>query len=277
VRVVIYSSILPAAAALDAIARSCGLEPVALITPRPKQGHDERFERATALLGGASPDLDVLYAHRLASVEPLTRACAPDLCLCTGYPWKLPPEVLAIPRLGVVNGHPSLLPRYRGPYPFAWAIRMGEAELGLTYHLMDAELDTGPILAQGSRPMPSDTSLSGLVPTLQELSRELLTRALQRLLAGDAADPQTEVGASWAPAFGEDYVEIDWSRPAVEIDRQVRAWQWMFSDALAGPLTTIGGLRVRVAATRLDDPDEPSAIRVDAADGPVWIVEHAPA
>ncbi len=275
-RVVIYSSILPALSGLDAIARSCGLEPVAVITPRPKGGDEARVGRAAAILTGSPADLDVLYAHELASVEALTRACAPDLGLCTGYPWKLPAAVLSIPRLGIVNGHPSLLPRHRGPYPFAWAIREAEEELGLTYHLMDAEYDTGPILAQGSRPMPADTSFDGLVPTLRDLSAELLTRAIERLLAGEVGDPQTEVGASWAPAFGEDYLELDLSLPAIEVDRQVRAWQWMFSDELTGPLTTIDGELVKVLATRLDDPADPDAVRMDAADGPVWILEHAP-
>ncbi len=275
-RVVIYSTVLPAVLGLDAVARSCGLEPVAVITPRPKATSEERTERATQLLAGAPVDLDVLSAHDLAAVEYLTRACAPDVGLCTGYPWKLPPEVLAIPRLGVVNGHPSLLPRHRGPYPLAWAIRSGDPEIGLTYHLMDAEYDTGPVLAQGSRPMPPDTSLEGLIPVLQELSAELLGRALGRLLAGERGEAQSDDGASWAPPFGDDYVELDWSRPAVEVDRQVRAWQWMFAPSPVGPLTSIDGERVKVLATRLDDPGG-DAVRRDAADAPVWIVEHAPA
>lgn len=276
-RVVIYSSILPAAMGLDAIARSCGLEPVAVITPRAKGDDPERAARAAALLEGMPADLDILYAHELASVELLTRACAPDLGLCTGYPWKLPAEVLAIPRLGIVNGHPSLLPRHRGPYPFAWAIREGDEELGMTYHLMDAEYDTGPVLAQGSRPMPADTSLDGLLPTLRALSSELLTEALERLVAGDRGRAQPEEGATWAPAFGADYAEIDWARPAAEVDRQVRAWQWMFASGTCGPITTIDGVRTRVVATRLDDPGDAAAVRVEAADGPVWIVDHVPA
>ena len=276
-RVVIYSTILPAVAGLDAVARSCGLEPVAVITPRPKHGDEARVARASAILTDAPLDLDVLYAHELASVAALTRACAPDLGLCTGYPWKLSPEVLEIPPLGVVNGHPSLLPRHRGPYPLAWAIRAGDQEVGLTYHLMDAEYDTGPVLAQGSRPMPADTSLEGMVPTLQALSAELLSVALERLLRGERGEPQTDVGATWAEPFGADYLELDPGRTAAELDRQVRAWQWMFSASPAGPLTTIDGARRRVLATRLDDPDDPRAVRFEAADGPVWIVEHEPA
>jgi methionyl-tRNA formyltransferase len=276
VRVVLYSTILPAVTGLSAVARGLGLEPVAVITPRPREGDEDRTARATELLTGAPPDLDVLYAHELARVEELTRACAPEIGLCTGYPWKLPPAVLAIPPLGIVNGHPSLLPRHRGPYPLAWAIREGDDVVGLTYHLMDAEYDTGPVLAQGSRPMPADTSHEGLIPVLRDLSQELLAEALGRVLAGDRGDPQSEEGASWAPGFGDDYAELDWARPAAEIDRQVRAWRWMFRTAVDGPLTTIGGDRVKVLRTRLDDPGDAAAVRMEAGDGPVWIVEHAP-
>ena len=261
---------------LSAVARGLGLEPVAVITPRPREGDDDRTARATELLTGAPPDLDVLYAHELDRVEELTRACAPDLGLCTGYPWKLPPAVLAIPPLGIVNGHPSLLPRHRGPYPLAWAIREGDDVVGLTYHLMDADYDTGPVLAQGSRPMPADTSHEGLIPVLRDLSAELLAEALGRVLAGDRGDPQSEEGASWAPGFEDDYAELDWARPAAEIDRQVRAWRWMFRTAVDGPLTTIGGDRVKVLRARLDDPGDAAAVRMEAGDGPVWIVEHAP-
>jgi methionyl-tRNA formyltransferase len=276
VRVVLYSTILPAVTGLSAVARGLGLEPVAVITPRPRERDEDRTARATELLTGAPPDLDVLYAHELARVEELTRACAPEIGLCTGYPWKLPPAVLAIPPLGIVNGHPSLLPRHRGPYPLAWAIREGDDVVGLTYHLMDAEYDTGPVLAQGSRPMPADTSHEGLIPVLRDLSQELLAEALGRVLAGDRGDPQSEEGASWAPGFGDDYAELDWARPAAEIDRQVRAWRWMFRTAVDGPLTTIGGDRVKVLRTRLDDPGDAAAVRMEAGDGPVWIVEHAP-
>ena len=65
-----------------------------------------------------------------------------------GFPWKVPADALAVPKLGWLNGHPSLLPRHRGPVPLAWAIRNGDEDFGITFHRMDAELDTGPILAQ---------------------------------------------------------------------------------------------------------------------------------
>ena len=83
-----------------------------------------------------------------AQIAPLLRAYEPDLALCAGFPWKIPADAIAVPRHGIVNGHPSLLPRYRGPSPVAWAIRNGETEIGFTFHYMDAELDTGGILGQ---------------------------------------------------------------------------------------------------------------------------------
>ena len=80
-----------------------------------------------------------------------------------------------MPKLGIVNGHPSLLPRYRGPSPVSWAIRNGETEIGYTLHHMDAELDTGPILAQGSVTLDDEHSWEELEPKLVPAVGELLT------------------------------------------------------------------------------------------------------
>lgn len=98
---------------------------------------------------------DICLVPEKARLAPLLEAYEPDLCLCLGYRGLLPPEVLAIPRLGVLNGHPSMLPRWRGPFPVAWHVREGETELAMSYHPMDGAFDTGPVLAQGSRPMPT--------------------------------------------------------------------------------------------------------------------------
>jgi methionyl-tRNA formyltransferase len=94
-------------------------------------------------------------------------------------------------------------------------------------------------------------------------------------MAGDRGTPQTEEGATWAPAFEDDYREIDWSRPAEEVHRQVRAWRWSFQPD-TGPHTTLGGERVHVIRTSLTEPQEGAVARMEAADGPVWILESAP-
>jgi methionyl-tRNA formyltransferase len=270
VRAVIYSTVLPAIANLTELAQSVGITPVAVITPRAARD-SQAEERRNAILTDAPDGLDLCFAADKANLLRLTRAYEPEIGLCTGYTWLLPPEVLAVPRLGVVNSHPSLLPRHRGPFPFAWAVRENDPELGLTVHLMDERFDTGPVLAQGSRPMPADMTLEGMIPTLRELSAELIPRALRRVLAGDRGDPQTEEGATYAGPFGEDYAELDPGRSRAELLRQVRAWQLTFRQSLLGPVVTVDGARLHVLDATLDDPDTPDAVRLDAADGPLWL------
>ncbi len=275
VRAVIYSTVLPAIVGLDAAARSVGIEPVAVITPRAAR-NAQAVARRDAILASAPEGVDLCFAADKASLERLTRAYEPELGLCTGYPWLLPTEVLSIPRLGVVNTHPSRLPRLRGPYPFAWAIREGDDEIWLTAHLMDERFDTGPVLAQGSRPMPADTSMDGLGPTLGAIAEEVVPAALRRVLSGDRGDPQTDEGATYAGPFGEDYATLDPARPRAELERQVRAWAWMFGGPVVGPVTEVGGRRVRVRAATLDDPGDADVPRLDASDGPLWLTSVEP-
>jgi methionyl-tRNA formyltransferase len=275
VRAVIYSTVLPAIVGMTELARSVGVEPVAVITPRAVRDA-LAADRRNAIVTDAPAELDVCFAADKTSLLRLTRAYEPEIGLCAGFTWLLPPEVLAVPRLGVVNSHPSLLPRHRGPFPFAWAIRENDPELSLTVHLMDATFDTGPILAQGSRPMPADTTLEGLIPTLRELNVELLPKALQRLLSGDRGDPQTEDGATYAGAFGDDYAELDPARTRAELFRQVRAWQLMWDRSVVGPVATVAGRRVRVLDATLDDPGDRDVERLEAADGPLWLTSVEP-
>jgi methionyl-tRNA formyltransferase len=275
VRAVVYSTVMPAIAGLVELARSVGIEAVAVITPRAARDANA-VARRDAILASSPEGVDTCFAADKASLERLTRAYEPDIGLCTGYPWRLPREVLAIPSLGVVNTHPSRLPRLRGPYPFAWAIREGDDEIWLTVHLMDEEFDTGPILAQGSRPMPPDTSQEGLHPTLGAIAAEVIPAGLRRVLAGDRGDPQTDEGATYAGPFGDDYATLDPAWPRAELERQVRAWAWMFATPVVGPVAEVGGRRLRVRDATLDDPGDPDVPRLDAADGPLWLTSVEP-
>ena len=188
-RVVIFSMILPATLGLDALTRAAGHETAALLTPRLRGEAPEDFrERWHDLVTGAPDHLDVCLVPEKSRLPRLLRAYEPDLAVCLGYPWLLPPEVLAIPPLGVLNGHPSLLPRWRGPFPLAWAIREGDPELGMTFHLMDESFDTGPILAQGTAPMPAEYEWDTLQPCLAGLAQDLMPTALDRLARGERGD-----------------------------------------------------------------------------------------
>jgi len=267
---VIYSKIPAAILGLAEAARASGLEPVAVLTPRDVRSEEDAGRRAS-VVAETPADIDVCLVADKADLVRLTAAYEPVIGLCAGYRWLLPPEVLAIPTLGVLNSHPALLPRHRGPYPFAWAIREEDAELGLTLHLMDETFDTGPVLAQGSRPMPADQRIGSLVPVLQELARELYPAALRRVLAGERGDPQRSEGVTWAGPFGDDYVELDGGKTRAELLRQVRAWQVMFDTSVVGPVATVEGRRLHVKDASLDEPDDPGTPRLDAADGPVWL------
>jgi hypothetical protein len=191
-RVVIVTRIPPVLAAFDAVVRGTGHEPVAFLTMRNVDGRYGPPADTGDLVLAAADELDVLLPAHRRTIAPLLASVEPDLVVCMGFPWKIPPAALAVPRLGWLNGHPSLLPRHRGPLPVAWAIREGDEEIGITFHLMDAELDTGPILAQRRYPVgelqPPDTFYPEFGPTVGEA----LAEALERLAAGDEGTPQPE-------------------------------------------------------------------------------------
>ena len=273
-RIVLLSSILPATLGLDAIARSLGHETVALLTPRlPDGALDEMVTRYHELLDGAPPHLDVCLVPEKARLVPLLEAYQPDLCLCLGYRWLLPPEVLAIPLLGVLNGHPSVLPHWRGPFPTAWAVREGDAELGMSFHLMDGAFDTGPVLAQGSRPMPEDYDWPIFQPVFAELAQELLPKALARIAQGDRGDIQPPGDYPYAGLFPASFSELDLSQSAAVVHRHVASWRFTFTqEGEQGPLTTLDGERVRVLRTSLADPGGGS-LALACADGPLWVLE----
>jgi methionyl-tRNA formyltransferase len=270
-RVVIVTRIAPVLVGFDAVVRGVGHEPVALMSMRDHDGRYGNLPDVGELVLSAAPELDVLLPARRSSIAPLLASVEPDLVVCMGFPWKIPPDALAVPRLGWLNGHPSLLPRHRGPLPVAWAIREGEEEIGITFHRMDADLDTGPILSQRPYPLgelqPPDT----FYPELGQVVGEALAEALERLAAGDEGDPQEE-GGSYESFFAEEDAWLDLSRPAAEVHRL--AWAWRYAMALGGTrgaLLELDGTPVRVLATSLDEVE--GARRLECGDGPLWVVE----
>ncbi len=198
--------------------------------------------------------------------------------LCWGFPWKIPQSALDVPRLASVNCHPALLPRHRGPIPLAWALRDGDDAWGCTWHYMDAELDTGNTLVQGTVPIEDDdVDIAEFSAKLQANAVSLLPRALERVAAGDPGDVQPTEGASWAGHFeDDDYVHVDWSASARSIHNQVRAWHLTFGmSGLRAPVADLDGEQVVLLQTRLTDPGG-GARRVECGDGPIWIVASEP-
>jgi methionyl-tRNA formyltransferase len=272
-RIVIVSQAPPAAFAIDAMCREAGHQPVAIVTSRRTHGDSSTL---TAMLDGAAPDVDVIYAADKTSLEPLFRAYAPDLVICCGFPWLIREEALDVPRLGAINAHPSKLPLYRGPIPLPWAVRNGETEIAMTVHRMDANFDTGAILAQA--PIPVDEAawtFDEMIPHFQTAMRQALPRALERIAAGDEGEPQKGDPGVYAAWFEDEFSQIDWSKPAREIHNQVRAWSFLsFRSERKAPVGELDGEPARILRTSLE-PGE--GTRVETGDGPIWVTESEPA
>jgi len=277
-RVAIITTVTPIAEVLTDAFRQFGHEPVAVISARRRRRPDgQRSDDFPELADSTAPaGLDVLMARDRHSMEPLLRATRPDLAVCWGFTWRIPQAALDVPRLGAINCHPAMLPRHRGPIPISWAFRDGDGQYGLTWHRMDANLDTGGILAQTTLPMEDDDfDYLALGPRMIGGVVGLLPRVLERVAAGDPGDPQSDEGATWAGWFGEDYATVDWAQPRRRIHDQVRAWAFAGPGPVVGPVTELEGRRVRVARTALSDPGD-GALRVEAGDGPIWVVKSEP-
>ncbi|MCC6272701.1 MAG: methionyl-tRNA formyltransferase [Deltaproteobacteria bacterium] len=151
------------------------------------------------------------------------RELRPELIAVVAYGKILPPEVLKIPEICCVNLHFSLLPKYRGAACVAYALRNGDAESGVTTIVMEAGLDTGPILMQWSELIRPDDTAGSLSERLAVLGAEQLVRTVEALERGTVhPTPQAEAEASYAPLLKKEEGRIDWNRPAAEIFNRYR-------------------------------------------------------
>ncbi len=172
--------------------------------------------------------LTVLQPTTLRSPEPLAAlsALAPDLIAVAAYGLILPQKVLDIPPHGCLNVHGSLLPKYRGAAPIPAAILAGEDEMGITIMLMNAGMDTGPILSQATCSIGPQDTTGTVTAKLAELGASLLTETLPRWLAHEIEpQPQDDELASYAPMIRKADGRINWTLSAEQIARRVRAHQ----------------------------------------------------
>ncbi|HXK13927.1 MAG TPA: formyltransferase family protein [Gaiellaceae bacterium] len=273
-RVVLITVLPVVAKEYSGIIRALGHEPVAVIVPRRRRSGAPPTPFAAEHVADDPEELDVLFASSKHSLAPLLRGYEPDLAICTGFPWLIPAEAIDVPKHGIVNGHPSLLPRYRGPFPVAWAVRNGETEIGMSYHVMDAHFDTGNVLAQRRIPLTEDDTMETLFARFPAVTPDLLATVFDRLGRGDRGDPQE--GGEYQSAFEPDYSFADLTQTAAEVHRQTRAWSFIPPILpLMGPLLERDGTRIRLLRTSLTEVA--GAERIECADGPLWIVESAEA
>lgn len=160
-------------------------------------------------------------------------ALRPDLLLVVAYGLILPQAVLDIPRLGCINSHASLLPRWRGAAPIQRAIQAGDGESGVTLMQMEAGLDTGPMLCKVTTPISTEETAGSLHDRLAELGAQAMAAAIGPLVRGELrGEKQDDSLATYAHKLNKDEARIDWQQPATELDRQIRAFNpWPISHA----------------------------------------------
>jgi methionyl-tRNA formyltransferase len=217
-----------------------------------------------AALAHGLPVFQPASLRREGAVDDL-RALHPDVIVVAAYGQILRRPVLEIPPHGVLNVHASLLPRWRGAAPIQAAILAGDRETGVSIMRIDEGLDTGPVLARRATPISDFDNAGTLTDRLAELGADLLGETLPRWLRGEiTAAPQDDALATYAPRVDKDAGRIDWTLPAADLWRHVRAYTpW------PSAFTTLrdGVLRILEAWPLAGDTDEPPGTVVPVPPG----------
>ena len=230
---------------LNALARLEDTEIVAVVTqPDRPVGRGRHPTAPPVKLASQSLGMETMQPATLRdeSVVARLRALDPTAIVVVAYGEILRSEILFLPPCRCINVHASLLPLYRGAAPIAAAILQGESETGVTVMLMDEGMDTGPILSQRTVPIRPDDTTAALGHRLSIVGADLLVETLPLWLGGQIDPlPQDEEAATYAPMISKSDGELDWSRPAQELDRMCRAYYpW------PGTFTYWAGKRLKV-------------------------------
>ncbi len=223
--------------------------------PRPA-GRGYRFQPSPVQALAQQHGLQVRCPTSLKSrdVQVAFAELRADAAVVAAYGLLLPNPVLEAPRLGCLNVHASLLPRWRGAAPIQRAILAGDATTGITIMQMDEGLDTGPVLLREAIPIGAKTTAGELTQQLAALGGRLIVQALEEVAGGRLrAEPQPADGATYASKLRREEARLDWRRSASELERQVRAF-----DPWPGAYFEARGERIRVLAAEIQ-PLAPAA------------------
>ena len=212
----------------------------------------------------ASPIKQIAIEESIAVFQPdkprdpafidAIRSCEPDISVVVAYGHILSRELIDLPRLGTLNIHASLLPAWRGAAPIQAAIRAGDVETGVTIMRMVQKLDAGPILLQVPTPIVHDETYGELQLRLSELGALALIEALSLIDIGRMVErPQDDALATLAPKIERDDARIDWTRPAADVARAVRAY-----DPKPGAWSLLHGSEAKLFGARGIAEDRPT-------------------
>jgi methionyl-tRNA formyltransferase len=284
VRVVFFGTPEFAVPSLEALLGE-GFDVVAVVTrPDKPQGRSRSESVAPPVkVAAQAEEVPVLQPDRPTGAEFLARlrALAPDVGVVVAYGHILPPELLGLPRHGMINVHPSLLPELRGAAPIEWAILNGLSQTGVTIMQMEAGLDSGPILLQIPHDIDPDVTGGELSEHLSEMGAQALVEALALLEANQLTPrAQDHARATYAAKVTRETRRIHWSDPAERVARVIRAF-----DPAPGAWTELDGREVKLFGARVAEgsgaPGEirttDGGLRITAGQGAVTIDEVQPA
>lgn len=222
---------------------------VGVVTQPPRaSGRGQKMTPSPISVEARKRGMEAMTPESLRSpdIEDSLRRLEPDIVVVVAYGKILPPNILALPRLGCVNIHASILPRLRGAAPIQWAIALGYTETGVTLMQMDEGMDTGPILLQRTTPVGDEETAGELGKRLALIGADLLREGLPRLGRGELTPiEQDDSLATYAPLLKKADGLIDWSLPATQIANRVRGFSpW------PGTFTTRSGSRLLITRAR---------------------------
>lgn len=270
---------------LNALAADPAFEIVSVVTrPDEEAGRGHALTAPPTKVAAEAAGIPVFQPETLKSNESVVALAAmnADVFVVFAYGRIIPKAVLDLPRLGCVNVHPSLLPKYRGPSPMQSAIRNGDATTGITIMMLDEGMDTGALLSFVNIGLDEHETLETLTKKVEEQGPTLLVETIKRLDAGEISPmPQDESRATVCKLLARDDGHVDWTLPAIEIERMVRAYKgW------PGTWTTWNGTRLKIHAVAIADfrDDLPpgtvtiknNRLFVDCSDGTIELLNLQP-
>lgn len=251
---IVFFTTLPADAAIAVIGlfRQLGYDvPLVVTSPGPKSRPQLTYRDIVAALPAGQ---DALVTSHMSRVAQLLAPLQPDLIFTASFPWRLPADVLSLPRLGAINAHPALLPRHRGPNPLYWTLYHGDTRAGLTFHRMAADFDTGPILAQVPIDVAPEDDVDSLMSRMVVAGAAALPGVLAAAARGEPGIPQNEANATYAPLCADEDRWLDWTRTATELSNHVRAW------GRAGAWAALDGQQISVRRAAVEPQSTPLGI-----------------
>ena len=232
---------------------AAGHDVVLLLTqPDRSSGRGMALRPSPVKVAAEASGIDVFQPLTLKDpvAQERVRAAQADAMIVAAYGLILPQAVLDMPRFGCINIHASLLPRWRGAAPIQRAIEAGDAESGVCIMQMEAGLDTGPVLLSGRVQITADETAGTLHDKLADLGARLIVETLAKLPIDAVVQP--EIGVTYAAKIEKAEAQIDWRRPAREIERQIRAF-----NPFPGAAGTLDGAAIKVWRAELVAAEAP--------------------